>query len=206
MTLKDRHKWNARYSKKAATPKVRPIIERFCHLAQKGNVLDLAAGLGSNALYLAQKGFHVFAVDISQVALSAQTHRHPNLLPICLDLDSWDIPPGHFDLILNIRFLNRRFFPQIIEGLKPGGVLIAETYLADDLKGHQKTSSPCRDYFLRRNELLHAFLPLHLIYYSEEVDVKAEEKGPSAGLVGIKRPLYPYQDVGRIDSFRRRRL
>ena len=204
MTLKDRHKWNTRYCKKATTPKVRPIIERFYHLAQKGTVLDLAAGLGSNALFLAQKGFNVFAVDISDVALSSQAHRHPNLLTICLDLDSWDIPPNHFDLILNIRFLNRRLFPQIIEGLKPGGVLIAETYLSDDLRGHQKTSSSCRDYFLRSNELLHAFLPLHLIYYFEDINAKAEEKGPIAGLVGIKRPLYPYEDIARADSVKYR--
>jgi tellurite methyltransferase len=201
MTLKDRHKWNTRYSKKATTPEVRPIVERFYHLAQKGNVLDLAAGLGSNALFLAQKGFTVFAIDISEVALAAQTHRHPNLLPICLDLDNWDIPPNHFDLILNIRFLNRRLFPKIIEGLKPGGVLIAETYLADDLRGYQNTSSSCRDYFLRRNELLHAFLPLHLIHYSEEINAKAGEKGPSAGLVGIKRPFYSDQGLARVDSF-----
>ena len=206
MTSKDRRKWNTRYCKKTTLPKVRPIIERFYHLAQKGSVLDLAAGLGSNALFLAKKGFTVFAIDVSEVALSAQTPRHPNLLPICLDLDNWDIPPNHFDLILNIRFLKRRLFPQIIEGLKPGGVLIAETYLADDLGGYQKRSTSCRDYYLRSNELLHAFLRLHLIHYFEEIDVKAGEKGPSAGLVGIKRPLYRLKNVARVDSFGRRRL
>lgn len=189
MTQKDRHKWNARYRKNTTPPYVRPIIKRFHHLAQKGNVLDLATGLGANALFLAQKGFSVFAVDISDIALTPLTHRHSNLFPICMDLDTWEIPSNFFNLIINIRFLKRRLFPQIIEGLKSGGVLIAETYLADDPGCCKKTSS-CRDYFLRANELLHAFLPLKLIYYHEEPVAKEGEKGRSAGLVGIKQSLY----------------
>ena len=189
MTQKDRHKWNTRYRKNTTIPRVRPIIERFYHLAKKGKVLDLAAGLGANSLFLAKKGFTVFTIDISDIALLPLSHRHSNLFPICIDLDTWDIPSNFFDLILNIRFLKRRLFPQIIEGLKPDGVLIAETYLAD-VPGCCKKTSSCRDYFLRANELLHAFLPLKLVYYHEELIAKNGEKGRSAGLVGIKQPLY----------------
>lgn len=190
MTQNDRHKWNTRYHQKKHTPAVRPIVQDFHDLASKGTALDLAAGLGSNALFLAQQGFKVLAVDISDVALLPLADLHVNLQPICLDLDTWDIPTNHFDLILNIRFLSRRFFPQIIEGLKPDGVLIAETYLIDDEKGNPSYASdappPSRDYYLRPNELLHAFLPLHIVHYHEEVHTRDGEKGRSAGLVGRK--------------------
>jgi hypothetical protein len=49
--------------------------------------------------------------------------------------------------------------------------------------------SSCCDYFLRTNELLHAFLPLKLVYYHKEPIAKDGGKGRSAGLVGIKKPL-----------------
>jgi SAM-dependent methyltransferase len=166
-----------------------PLLNASIIWLKRETSLDLATGLGANALFLARKGFSVFAVDISDIGLASLTHRHSNLLPICMDLDTWDIPSNFFDLIINIRFLKRCLFPQIIDGLKPGGVLIAETYLANDPGDSNKRSS-YRSYFLQENELLHAFLPLKLIYYHEEPVAKEGEKGRSAGLVGIKQPMY----------------
>ncbi len=183
MALKDRLRWNVRYHQKKRRPDVRPSVQRFHQLAAKGKALDLATGLGENALFLARSGFTVFAVDISDEAVLPLARRHPNLIPVCLDLDEWDIPTNFFDLIINIRFLNRRLFPQIIEGLKPGGVLIAETYLVGSSTSH---TSSCRDYLLRPNELLHAFLPLRLVHYNEEISTQKGSKGPLATLVGLK--------------------
>ena len=183
MAPKDRQRWNTRYGQKQKQPGVRPVVKRFNHLAAKGKALDLATGLGVNALFLARLGFTVFAVDISDEAVLPLARRHPNLFPVCLDLDVWDIPINYFDLIINIRFLDRRLFPQIIEGLKPGGVLIAETYLIEACPSSPPSH---RDYFLRPNELLHAFLPLRLLYYHEETSVQEGSKARLATLVGVK--------------------
>ncbi len=183
MAPRDRLKWNGRYHQKKHLSGVRPIVQNFHHLAPKGKALDLATGLGVNALFLARAGFTVFAVDISDVAILPLANRHPNLVPVCLDLDVWDVPINYFDLIINIRFLDRRLFPQIIEGLKPGGLLIAETYLKHD---HSPDTSFRRDFFLRPNELLHAFLSLRLIHYHEEMEAQEGSKGCLASLVGFK--------------------
>jgi hypothetical protein len=101
-------------------------------------------------------------------------------------LDIWDIPAARYDLILNIRFLNRRLFPSIMEGLAENGVLIFESYLVGGLpKG---TKGPvCRDYLLRQNELLRAFLPLTIVYYREAIGRRTIAKGRSASLVAVKR-------------------
>jgi hypothetical protein len=47
-------------------------------------------------------------------------------------------------------------FPFIQEGLKPGGVVIFHTLLESD--NVEKSQEHCREYLLRKNELLHAFL------------------------------------------------
>ena len=151
--------------------------------------MDLAAGRGANALFLAQKGHSVFATDISDVALANVAYRHTRLHAICLDLDVWDIPDNFFDLIINIRYLNRRLFPQIITGLKSEGVVIIQTYLNVDPK-HRSSRPFCRDYLLHPNELLHAFLPLHLIYFREDLHTPDGKRGCQASLVAVKKPLY----------------
>ena len=127
--------------------------------------LDIGAGNGRNSLFLAEHGFSVDALDISEEGLKQFAGLHPEIRPICADLDTFDIPGKRYDLIVNVKFLNRRIFPYIKEGLRKGGILIFETFVETEQTGENE--SICRDYLLRQNELLHAFLSLHIIYYNE---------------------------------------
>ena len=99
-------------------------------------------------------------------------------------MDNFDIPANRYDLIVNIKYLNRRLFPYIREGLTKGGVLIFETFLASP--DPAKERSICRDYLLRENELLHAFSSLKIICYKEAKHEKDAEAVWLASLVGIK--------------------
>lgn len=74
--------------------------------------------------------------------------------------------------------------PYIQEGLVNGGLLIFETYVED--KGHPANQPSCRDYLLRNNELLHAFLPLHIIYYQERLFKNKKADEPIASLIAVK--------------------
>jgi tellurite methyltransferase len=186
MTEKDRAKWNARYLQKAQVSSPCPLVRRFCRLANPGRALDLAAGSGGNALLLAEKGFTVEAVDVSDVAVKRLCTLHPRITALCRDLDHWNIPQARYDLIINIRFLDRRLFPSIMKGLTDNGVLIFESYLLDGLPKGAK-GPICRDYLLRPNELLRAFLPLTIVYYHEAIGRPTRTKGRSASLVAIKR-------------------
>ena len=124
MTEKDKEKWDARYLDDAGSMEVSPIVERFWQLAPVGNALDIACGNGRNSLFLADRGFRVDAVDISSVVTSRLRDMRETVNVICTDLDVWTLPTGRYDLVVNVRFLDRRLFPLIVGSLKENGVLI----------------------------------------------------------------------------------
>ena len=182
---KDREKWNKKYRTESRSEEPSPIVKKFHAFAPKGSALDIATGNGRNALFLANKGFQVEAVDISDEGLANLSKRHPAIYPICADLDSFDILKNRYNLIINVRFLNRRLFPYIKEGLTPGGMLIFETYL--DTPSCSETDHFCRDYLLRTNELLHAFLSLKILFYQETTSDDPDDPRHVASLVATKK-------------------
>lgn len=180
----DRTKWNAKYRHREYPTGPSAIVKDFCGLARGTAALDIAAGCGRNALFLAERGFTVDAVDISEEGLALLAGRHQAVRPICADLDTFDIPAERYDLIVDVLFLNRRLFPQICDGLKPGGVLIFETLL--EPPGRTGRGESCREYFLRQNELLHSFLSLRILHYHEEGDEGRDPARRLAGLVAVR--------------------
>ncbi len=183
--ISDRIKWNEKYRRQGYPDTPAAVVKEFCGRAPGRRALDLAAGTGRHALFLAEQGFRVDAVDISDEGLAHLAGRNSAIRIVCADLDGFDITPNRYDLIVDVLYLNRRLFPQICEGLTPGGVLIFETMVASP--GGEGDEGHCRDYLLRENELLHAFLSLTVVYYRE--DIRAGEEGPRrlASLVGVKR-------------------
>jgi tellurite methyltransferase len=182
----DRTRWNEKYRRGDYPSEPSAIVTDFFRLAPGPAALDIAAGSGRNSLFLAQRGFQVDAVDISDEGLAQFAGRHPGIRPICMDLDAFDLPTGRYDLIVNVLYLDRRLFPQIREGLKPGGILIFETLL--ESPGVPDDRKRCRDYYLLPNELLHAFLSLQIIYYHEEPSSGQADTKALASLVAIRRP------------------
>jgi SAM-dependent methyltransferase len=180
----DRRKWNQKYLSQYYSDEPAAIVKEYANLARGKRALDIAAGNGRSALFLARQGFVVDAVDIADTGLAKFAGKHPGVHPICADLDDFDIPANRYDLIVNIKYLNRRLFPYIREGLVSGGVLIFETLL--DAPGATIKETICRDYLLRENELLHAFLSLKIVCYKEAKYEKDAEAIWLASLVGIK--------------------
>jgi len=182
--LQDRLKWNEKYQSGNFPDEQAAIVKKYAKLAGGKKALDIAAGNGRNALFLAKQGFTVDAVDISDAGLKFFAGKHPNIQPICADLDNFDIAADQYDLIINIKYLSRRLFPYIREGLKPGGILIFQTFL-DSPDGN--TEQPrCRDYLLRENELLQAFLSLRILYYREGKETSHDDIIHLATLVAIR--------------------
>ena len=122
--------------------------------------MDLACGRGQNAIWLASRGYRVLAVDISSVALRiAQTEADARELSHrirfqAVDLDEWSLPPASFDLIVIFRFLDRRLFGSIREGLRPGGLLYYSTRHLGALARYPAANEA---YLLRPGELRSAF-------------------------------------------------
>jgi len=109
---------------------------------------------------------------------------HPDIHPICADLDTFDIPGNRYDLIVNVKFLNRRLFPFIQEGLRKGGILIFETFVESEECGENE--SICRDYLLGKNELLTAFLSLRVLYCHEFKAAEQNKPSRIASLVAVR--------------------
>jgi tellurite methyltransferase len=178
---RDRAKWNRKYRDGELPREPTDIVRRFLRLAPGPRALDLAAGAGRNSVFMAQQGFQVDAVDISDEGLSR--FRSAGVRRACADLDRFDIPPGRYDLIVDVLYVNRRLFPQIQEGLRPGGLLIFESLLAGP---DREAGEHWRDYYLRDNELLHCFLRMRVLHYHEGEETQGDTRRRLASLVAVR--------------------
>jgi len=165
--IEDKERWNKRHVEKPMRHNVEPILENYIDEAQKGAALDIACGVGRNTHFMHDKGFFVDAIDISDYALS-QVKDTKKIKKFEVDLDTYNLEINKYDLIVNINFLSRRLMPQIKEALREGGVVIFETFII----AHGDFTQPVNPEFLfRKNELLHSFIGLDIIYYEERSDI-----------------------------------
>lgn len=126
---------------------------RFARLiAAGGAVLDLACGQGRNARHLAGLGYRVEAVDRDSASLAALAGA-AGITPRCADLErsAWPYEAGRFDGIVVTNYLYRPLFADLLAALRPGGVLIYETFAL----GNEKLGRPSNpEFLLRPHELL----------------------------------------------------
>lgn len=96
-----------------------------------GRALDIACGHGRHAIWLAEHGWRVDAVDGSGVALGLLRERCPAVKAWIADLESpeFAIEPGAYDLVVDTFFMHRPLFSKMRAGLRPGGVLIAAIHI-----------------------------------------------------------------------------
>jgi SAM-dependent methyltransferase len=152
----DRIKWDARYGATgyffSFTPSrfLARSLEQVCALAPGRRALDIACGEGRNAIFLAQNGFAVTAVDISEQGLSKGINRAAELGVgvnfVQADLDSYRIEEN-YDLIVDFNFLLRPLIPMMVDALAPGGVILMETIM-NSLQGEH-----IREFLLDQGEL-----------------------------------------------------
>lgn len=136
MANADRERWNEKYAQKSpSSPQPADIwLRTIAAQLTPGRALDLACGLGHNAIWLGQRGWQVDAVDIAEVglALAAQAATAvgcSNLHWIAADLDTYVPPISSYDLITVFRFLDRERLPTLIQSaMRPGGHLVYETF------------------------------------------------------------------------------
>jgi tellurite methyltransferase len=115
-----------------------PLVVEFTRALVPGSALDLACGPGRNALYLAEQGWRVTAVDGSPVAIELLRGRNPSIDAQLADLEAgeFEIPPQAFDLVLSCYYLQRSLISAMQRALRPGGLLIMVVRLADAGQPH----------------------------------------------------------------------
>lgn len=184
-------KWNQRWrwQEKAAESdwSADPWLKEVRPLLKEGRALDIACGIGRNALYLAEAGFQVTAVDISPVALELLDRRARQLCrkitTVCLDLEHQPVlPAGQFDLLVDFFYLFRPLLPALLQKVAPGGLAVVRTFSS---AGPDSFGVPPEGFALRPGELLEIFAGWEVLRH-EEGREPSRKGGSLAGIVARK--------------------
>ena len=137
--------WDERYSGEGLVYGAAPneflagVADR---LPKAGRALDIGAGEGRNALFLASRGLDVLAVDQSEVGMRKAARlageRGLALRVQAVDLREFDAAPGSFDVVSSIFVhlpadLRARVHGRLRSWLRPGGVFVLEAYAPDQI-------------------------------------------------------------------------
>jgi tellurite methyltransferase len=182
MTMNEKAIWNQKHSERSHSslepdPLLVSAYSEFLSNAPAGKALDLAGGVGRHAVWLAERGWQVRLLDISDVGIEqAQQNARRDKIEQCItaeiqDLDgSQDFGREQYDLVLGFFFLQRKLFPALAAALKPGGHLIYKTYTTEHAQFGKGPSHPM--FLLEPNELLHAFSSMRILHYHETTQLK----------------------------------
>ena len=156
--------WDERYASgrySAAEP--HELLVALREKLKAGRALDLACGAGRHAVFLAEKGWQVTAVDNSRVGIEIACRRAAEK-GVEVDFRIADLEKGEFemrenfyDLICDFYYLQRNLFPKMKAGLRNGGIVIAavQIYGEDEKPGSfTLCEGELREYF-RDFEILH---------------------------------------------------
>lgn len=188
MSIKE--KWNKRYRGVAGEQHASRVLRENLHLLPaSGRALDLACGLGGNAILLAQQGLSVSAWDIADVPIAAlkdvALKRRLSIQVEVRDVTANPPVPESFDVIVVSHFLDRDIIPALIEAVKPDGLIYYQTFTRQRVsdRGPQRA-----EFRLAQQELLQLFSGLQVLFYREEGCTGDLKKGlrDEAMFVGMK--------------------
>ena len=195
----ERERWNQKYraasvaKKKIADPD--PFLEQeFSEYVlplypQGGCALDLAGGAGRHAIWLAKQGWEVTLIDISEAGVEqARQNAGPLASHIHFAVDDLThfkaAQTGFergFEMVMTFYYLQRDVFPELVQAIRPGGVLIYKTYTTAQAKLPDGPKNPA--HLLEPGELLRLAKGLQVLHYREE-----EAERATAELVARKLP------------------
>ena len=183
-------RWDNRYRDMGLPGAPATVLLENAHLLPRhGTALDLACGLGANALLLAEQGLTTHAWDISPVAIDKLRHiADERGLPVIGEVKDAlreAIPPMRFDVVVVAHYLERALTRPLIDALKPGGLLFYQTFTATAVNNEGPERPEWR---LADGELLTMFTPLRALVYREEGRIGDLERGfrNKALLVAVK--------------------
>jgi SAM-dependent methyltransferase len=109
-----------------------PLLVETASKLKPGRALDLACGTGRNAIWLAEHGWQVTAVDRSPITIPTVDMHVADL-----EKHEFTIKEASFDLIAVCYYLQRDLFEAVKCGVKPGGVALVIVHLVEP--GHEQS-------------------------------------------------------------------
>jgi len=148
-----------------------PLLVETARKLKPGRALDLACGRGRNAIWLAEHGWQVAAVDRTPITLpTVETHVAD------LEKHEFAIAAASWDLIVVCYYLQRDLFEPIKRGLKPGGVVLVIVHLVEP--GHEESR-----FSVQPGELAKYFEGWEILHYNEGKPRDPEHKRAVAEIV-----------------------
>jgi SAM-dependent methyltransferase len=137
-------------------------------------VVELAAGTGRHAQAIAARGRAVVAVDFVEAAVREAvrhgTARQAAVHGVVGDVEVLPFAPGTLDAVVCVNFLDRALVARFAALLRPGGVMVYETYTVEHLAlvAAGRARAPRNpDYTLQPGELPALVAPLMVLAYRE---------------------------------------
>jgi tellurite methyltransferase len=179
--------WNERYSRREHVIKEpMPLLARVVDKLKPGRALDVACGTGRHAIFLAERGWQVTAVDGSDVGIELATaiagERGVEVDWRVSDLErgEFEIEVEAYDLIAVFYYLPRNLFQQIRAGVRPGGLFVAAIHMVDEAPD-LKPMNP--EFLLNPGELRAEFSGWEILHDYEGTPTEAGHKRRSAEIV-----------------------
>ncbi len=167
---------NVRYRLWEPNHFLQEVLQGWANIPQPYTALDLGCGSGREAVYLADLGWQVVAVDRLPDALERgrdlQARYAPDSPPIqwvCAELEQSGWKPAEcFRLITMFYFYSRPLLQRAWDWLLPEGALVLEAFTETHSKQAGRPTSPAR--FVRLGELPSCLPPsAHIQHYSEGI-------------------------------------
>jgi tellurite methyltransferase len=196
----ERERWNHKYREAPTTRRSSPdpfLVHAFSEYIQPlypdgGRALDLAGGAGRHAIWLAKQGWEVTLMDVSEAGVerarqsagalasnidfvvgdvnefkASQTYAKHS----CHTFSSRRFECHHgFEVVMVFFYLDRKIFPELLQAMRPGGLLIYKTYMSLEAKLNGPKNPA---HLLEPGELLRLVAGLRVLHYREEVAEKA---------------------------------
>jgi SAM-dependent methyltransferase len=171
--------WDQRYqeNKPAYGEAANDFLVEQVGLLRPGTCLCLAEGQGRNAVWIAEQGFAVTAMDQSSVGMAKAAElaaaRGVALETAVGDLAEFDLGSGKWDNIVSIFGhlpgpLRRDVHRRVVEALRPGGIFLLEAFTPDQL-ATEGTGGPADPDMLLTIAKLKAELPELEVVFAREI-------------------------------------
>jgi SAM-dependent methyltransferase len=153
--------WDERYRSQTDIGPPTPLVAEIAGGLKPRRALDLACGAGRNAVWLADHGWRVTAIDGSRAAIDLITTRNPQIDARVADLEKQEyvIEPDSWDLIAICYYLQRALFEPAKRGVVAGGVVLAIVHIpgpGEGLTRFRLAPGELASYF-SDFEILHSF-------------------------------------------------
>jgi SAM-dependent methyltransferase len=191
MDSRNKTAWNQRYADSELVWSAAPNIwvEQLTQDLAPGKALDVAAGEGRNALWLAARGWHATAVDFSAVALQRARSLAKEQLgddsgtleTLEADVETWVPQPRSYDLVLVVYLhlpgkQRSAVMRGAAEAVAPGGTLLIVGHDLENLtSGHGGPQDPLVLY--RPGDIVADIEPAQLVILREDTAVRSLTDG-----------------------------